>query len=250
MNMVKITIAIGLTLLLQSCATYHLINSSEESRFKSNLLFRDEIISIAKPAKPIAGYEDAVVFMGREHTFLVQEQSSTAFAPVNFQKIFTHADLNHLYINNNSSLGLDNFVESIHQDKIPTPKEIRLDNMLSTQQHTHSFYLTFVKPINQVQKGEKETMQGLGMACYDKYEKYPQYLVCYRLLHSKFTLAQNPMNGNQTKYGLKQPLKISVFNVQEVEGRKSSRLLLPLAVAFDIATFPVQFIMLQNADWR
>lgn len=238
-------------LLLQSCATYRVMSSGEQSRYKSDLQFKDEIVSIAKPKTPIQGYEDAVVFLGKNHTFLVQERPNTAFAPVNFNKIFQHADLNHLYIDNNPSLGLDNFVKSVHQGVIPKPKEIELDNLLSSNEHTHSFYLTFIKPVNQLQKGEKETMQNLGMSCYDTYEPYPQYLVCYRSLNAKFTLVQNPTNAQQSKYGLKQPLTVGVYKVTEIQGSgKANYILLPLAVAFDIVTFPVQYIMLSNADWR
>lgn len=236
-----------MSLILSSCATYKVFSDISDTKTKTVSLLKDEFIAITKPSKPIQNHEDAVVFVGKKHTFLVKELSPTAFAPVNFSQIFEHADLNYLYIENNA-IGLDKFVKSVHEGVIPKPRKIDLHASGKESKYTHGFYLKFIKPKNKVQKGEKQTMQALGMACLDDYENY---LVCYRSLTAEFILVQNPQNMNQVKYGLKQPLAAEIYHNESIERKvKPEYLLMPLTIAFDIVTFPVQFIMLQNASWN
>lgn len=243
--MQKIMIFVLASTLFTGCATYRVYDMPSE-RTKTTTVLQDTIVGIAKPKTAIAGYEDAVVFIGNSHSFLVQEDTST-FAPVNFQKIFEHADLNYLYIDNNAT-NLNAFVTSVKQGIVPKPRKIALNNFLQNQEGTHSFNLKFVKPIGQMQTGEKQTLERLGMACNDK--EYANYLVCHRPLTAKFTLVQNPNNKNIAQYTLKQPLGVQAYDTQVVGKSYAPKLLLPLAVAFDIVTFPIQAIMLANIDWH
>lgn len=220
------------TFLLSGCIASSFLDNgiteSELSRWVATDT-TDNIIAIGKPTTSIKGYENALALVGEKHNYLIQPVSGSD----NLKQIFETVDLRYLTI------------------ELPTEKHIAVkqsgdkDSYYSCPTEygcAWSISLRFKKTPGQFSDTEKAKLKKLGFYCYD-YSKESEASCSYESNKIAFTVTQKSMSNEKLNHRLKQPVPIVFYQFHPnkgVVGRAVRYALLPLAMAFDIVTFPIQ----------
>lgn len=236
--MSKVTKISGLalsTFLLSGCIASSFLDNgiteSELSRWVATDT-TDNIIAIGKPTTSIKGYENALALVGEKHNYLIQPVSGSD----NLKQIFETVDLRYLTI------------------ELPTEKHIAVkqsgdkDSYYSCPTEygcVWEIQLRFTKSPHQFFDKEKDKLKNLGFNCYidAKQNQSNCYYTTYKIA---FTATQKSMSNEKLNHRLKQPVPIVFYQFHPnkgVVGRAVRYALLPLAMAFDIVTFPIQMEM-------
>lgn len=223
------------TLCLSGCfassALEQSIKKSKDKRWIATDM-SDTIIAIGKPAKPIQGYENALVLAGQKHSYLIHNHDKTD----SLKRILDTMDLRYLHIN------------------LPTNHQIAVKQSGNGFACTSSFgcaeriSLSFKKPLNQVKniETEKQQLRKLNFYCSDvlSHHTYKTHLVCdYITYNTAFIPIQSAQNHANLTHRFKEPVPITHYEFRKHKGqieRTAKKALIPLALAFDIVTFPIQ----------
>lgn len=227
-NVSLVLMVVFVSLLLTGCIASGFleegIKKSNQKRWTATDT-NDHIIAIGKPAKPITGYDNALVLVGRNHDYLLTSAQGTN----NFKNILESVDLRYLYID-------------LHNQKHVAVKQPADDySCPSSFGCIDEVSLHFKKPLVQLSKNERKHLESLHFNCYGDADKV--FLSCYYTTY-RIALTMTQKNTNQSlKHQLKTPLPIVFYEFHAskgVLGRGARWALLPLAVVFDVVTFPIQ----------
>ncbi|WP_111860717.1 hypothetical protein [Acinetobacter sp. CFCC 10889] len=240
MNIIKPISIISFSTLISACATHALFgNSTTETNTKTSIALQDQIVAIGHTSKPVKGFENALVLVGKQHSFFVQPNNDANNPSYLFQRIFTEIDLKSVYLA--PSLGHNTTTQiNTHQNNhIILELNEKIQNNRSVP---YDASLYFIKASKDVSKNEKNQLLSLGFQCQTALEDYPQQTVCSREINTEITLASKVQNANSLPYKLKQPIDIQykVTSTSKDYSRQFFKVLTPVTVAFDIVTFPIQ----------
>lgn len=231
MNVLKFAMvvsAISMTLSLSGCLTMYTQMAYKSTETRQHTILKDTITAVAKPKTPIPKYEGAMVLVGKQYSFLVKPYfGGDAYL---FGKIFDKVDLNHLYItfpDNNDSTRVFNLRVYQHQTN-PTTSTYKIVNF------------SFAKPTKNVKANEQKTLTDLGFKCETGMLDNQEYLVCKQEVRSDFIVAEQVRNAKDLPYQFKEPLTLHFYSEEEYQKiRPQYALLMPLALAVDVAMVPV-----------
>lgn len=256
---------LGSSIVLNGCATTVLSNFTKRDHMKNHTknILSENVIAVGYPNKPIEGYEDAMILAGKNYSFLVQPVVSSHTSSDIFSRIFSQVDLGSLYIDTNPSFYYsDSDAQREYrtrdiQKKIQADSNeliLNIDRDRSSQVKNVSRYinLVYAKPINEVKNNEQPQLENLGFKCQTSVIAEQQSLACQRPVHIEITVASAVQNIDQINHKLKQPMTIQLN--EEWRSRDSTYnlgiALLPVSVAVDIVTLPIQaigFLVLKEA---
>lgn len=230
MSKVSKTLALLLSaILLNGCIASRFlgegISESENSRWVATNK-TDSIMAVGKPAKSIKGYENALVLVGEKHNYLIQSVPTDN----ELKRIFETLDLKHLTIN-------------LPKEKHIAVKQSGDANYCPSEYGcAWNIELRFKKELSLASDTEKDILKALRFSCYT-YTK-DALLSCYHNTHTiAFTMTQKSISSEKLNHRLNQPVPIVFYEYQPNKGsigRAARYALLPVAIAFDIVTFPIQ----------
>lgn len=237
---IKSIILVSYFILISACATHALFGNTEtQTNSKTSIALQDQIVAIGQASKPVKNFENALVLVGKQHSFFVQPNNDTNNPSRLFQSIFNKIDLKSVYLA--PSLGHNTMTQiNTHQNN-----HIILELNEKIQNHRSVPYdasLYFIKASKELSKSEKNQLLSLGFQCQTALEDYPQQTVCNREIRTIITLASKAQNANNLPYRLKQPIDIQykVTSTSKDYSRQFFKVLTPVTVAFDIVTLPIQ----------
>lgn len=234
----KILVLTLSTFLLSGCIASSFldrgIRESELSRWVATNI-TDNIIAIGKPTTSIKGYENALALVGEKHNYLIQPVSSSD----KLKQIFETVDLRYLTI------------EQPKEKHIAVKQSGEKDSYYSCPTEYGCVWelkLRFTKSLHQFFDEEKDKLKNLGFNCYldSKQNQSDCYYTTYKIA---FTVTQKAMSNEKLNHRLKQPVPIVFYQFQPNKGsagRAVRYALLPLAMAFDIVTSPIQVEMIRK----
>ncbi|MDO4998110.1 MAG: hypothetical protein Q4E16_05670 [Neisseria sp.] len=225
----SITAALSLSGCLATQALDNSIEQSENQRWVATD-FNDTIVAIGKPKTPIEGYKNALVLAGQKQNYLVYHESNPD--DDSLKNIFETADLRYLRI------------------KLPEKQTHIALKKASAEFACHSSFacvdamdieLHFYKPDSLYDARDFPKLKKLGFQCR-QYAGQP--LFCYYLA-GKLVLVPTQLASNQANltHRLKTPIPVVYYEFHADKGsvgRGIKNALIPLAVVFDIVTFPIQ----------
>lgn len=184
---------------------------------------RDDIIAIGQPKRPIDGYEGALVLVGRQHDYLL---TSVFGSSEKLGRVLQGVDLRYLYVDLHKQTHL--VVKQAGGDYACPSAFGCIDDVT----------LVLKKPSNQVTHTEKDKLETLGFRCHGSAELLSCYYNTYRL-----SLTMTTKNHHAPKHSFKAPAPIVFYEFHAHKGKAGRvvrRALMPLAIAFDVVTFPIQ----------
>lgn len=197
------------------------IDKAESLRWTADPSLADTLIAVGKPVQTAPGFERALLLAGEKRAYLVQSESDSS----DLRRIFAETDLAHLSV-------------------LPrhTPGHAGQDNRFSVLSRDGSSTLTvdfeFDKPKRQLQKGEQAKMEKLGFHC----TAYAENLSCSNWETLRLQTV-NLADRSQLQHTFRTPLPLDFYRYEARRGsiaRGTLKALIPLTVAFDIITFPIQ----------
>lgn len=198
-------------------------NSLERSKAKRWVATNttDTIIAIGKPATVIKDHEHALVLAGQKYNYLIEDGSHR------LKRIFESVALRYLTIDLPKSKHI-----AIKQsgDGFTCSSDFGCADRIS---------LNFKKPMSQTTAQDKKHLETLGFYCYDFSNTH---LECSYSSHRP-ALIPTQKNGSTLTHRLKQSINITLYEFHPHKGqlkRATTMLFVPLAIAFDIITFPIQ----------
>lgn len=231
MKMLKLAmagLAISATLSLSGCLTMYTQMAYKSTETRQHTIVKDTITAVAKPKTPIPKYEGAMVLVGKQYSFLVRPHLGEE-EPDFFGKIFDKVDLNHLYItfpNNKDSQRV--FDLRVYQNRTNPTTAINV------------VHFSFAKPTKNIKASEQKTLTDLGFKCETGMLDNQEYLVCKQAVRSDFIVAEQVRNAKDLPYQFKEPLTLHFYSEEEYQKiRPQYALLMPLALAVDVAMVPV-----------
>lgn len=248
---------LGSSIVLNGCATTVLSDFTKRDRMKNHTknILSENVIAVGYPNKPIQGYEDAMILAGKNYSFLVQPVVSSHTSSDIFSRIFSQVDLGSLYIDTNPSsyssapeaqttFGTRDIQKKIQADSNELILNIDRDRSSQVKHVSTRINLVYAKPINEVKNNEQPQLENLGFTCQTSVIAEQQSLACQRPVHIEITVASAVQNIDQINHKLKQPMTIQLN--EEWRARDSTYnlgiALLPVSVAVDIVTLPIQAI--------
>lgn len=260
--------------ILSACATDAVLGSRARSHSETVTILKDEVYALGKPTQAIANFPHALALAGKQNDYLI---TSAENDPAIVEKLFTSFDTKSLLLFGHS----DKPLKVIDKDWFDTTStnawrtEFKVDsNIQRKKQATQSFEqsgvdsavrVIFAKPANKVTKQEKANLQQYGFQCVsdrltivshayhtpDKYVDDPTvYTVCARPTKIHLTAVKKTINNAQLTHKLNRPRVIEVtYQTKHSRGVAGNLYnvgmiaMLPVALAFDIATFPVQAVV-------
>ena len=261
---------LGSSIVLNGCATASLVSYTKSDYYggyhihKKNIL-SEEVIAIGYPNKPIKEYEGAMILAGKNYSFLVQPTVSSHTSSDIFRRIFSQVDLGSLYIDTNPSsyysdsdtqreYGTRDIQKKTQADSNELILDIDRDRDGSSQVKNIStrINLVYAKPTNEVKNNEQPQLENLGFKCQTSVIAEQQSLACQRSVFIKITVASAVQNIDQINHKLKQPMTIQLNENWKTRDNtnKFGIALLPVSVAVDIVTLPIQaigFLVLKEA---
>ncbi|KAA0913597.1 hypothetical protein [Psychrobacter sp. ANT_WB68] len=228
---------LGLGLGLSGCiATEKLVDyqlmRQEDAKWVADEQFTDIIIAVGKPAAPIQGVEHAIVFAGEKRSYLVQSINRDS----EFIDILDQVDLAYFSFKPMASIDTPHF-------------NIRIgEKGCTSTQGCIATTLWFEKPTHLLVASETAKLEGFDFTCNDGFAG--GITRCTKSLwRLPVTVAPAVKNINTLSYRLHQPTTLNFYNYQPDKAlaeEKRLKALMPLAKAFDIITFPIQFIMVEG----
>ncbi|WP_416191658.1 hypothetical protein [Neisseria sp. CCUG12390] len=222
-----IIISISVLPLLSACfiSRYldYRINESENSRWIKEESLSDTLIAVGKPVQQVAGFENAMLLAGKKRAYLVRPQSSER---ISLPSILAQTDLTYL---------------KVLPNRLPPGKQEENFAVISSDvKSTLGVKFQFFKPKKLLKAGEQAQMERLGFNCRD----YDKDLLCTTSQTLELqTVTLN--NRNHLQHTFRQPLPLVFYRYEAKKGTVSRGLLkalLPLTMAVDVVTFPIQLI--------
>ncbi|PYE38023.1 hypothetical protein [Psychrobacter fozii] len=262
---------LGPSIVLNGCATAGLVNytKTDHVEYHEKNILSEKVIAVGYPNKPITGYEDAMILAGKNYSFLVQPTVSSHTSSDIFRRIFSQVDLGSLYIDTNplfyypdpdaqTTYGTRDIQKKTQADSNELILDIDRDKSSQVKDIPTLINLVYAKPINEVKNNEQPQLENLGFKCQTSVIAEQQSLACQRPVYIELTVASAVQNIDQINHKLKQPMTIQLNEKWRTKdnANKLGVALLPVSVAVDIVTFPIQAIgagllyaALANADW-
>ena len=204
----------------------------EDAKWVADEQFTDTIIAIGKPAAPIEGVEHAIVFAGEKRSYLVQ----SAKRDREFIDILNQVDLAYFSFKPMPAFNAPYF-------------RIRIGEQGCTSaQGCIATILWFEKPTHLLAAGETAKLEGFDFTCHDGFAG-GMTRCTKNLWRLPVTVAPAVKNINTLSYRLRQPTTLKFYHYQPDKAlaeEKRLKALMPFAKAFDIITFPIQFIMVEG----
>ena len=205
----------------------------EDAKWVADEQFTDTIIAVGKPAAPIEGVEHAIVFAGEKRSYLVQ----SAKRDREFIDILEQVDLAYFSFKPIPAFNAPYF-------------RIRIGEQGCTSaQGCIATILWFGKPTHLLAAGETARLEGFDFTCHDGFAG-GMTRCTKNLWRLPVTVAPAVKNIETLTYRLPQPTTLKFYTYQPDKAlaeEKRLKTLMPLAKAFDIITFPIQFIMVEGA---
>ena len=205
----------------------------EDAKWVADEQFTDTIIAVGKPAAPIQGVEHAIVFAGEKRSYLVQ----SAKRDREFIDILEQVDLAYFSFKPMPAFNAPYF-------------RIRIGEQGCTSaQGCIATILWFEKPTNLLAAGETARLEGFDFTCHDGFAG-GMTRCTKNLWRLPVTVAPAVKNIETLSYRLRQPTTLKFYHYQPDKAlaeEKRLKTLMPFAKAFDIITFPIQFIMVEGA---
>ena len=227
---------LGLGLGLSGCIATekldHQLMRQEDAKWVADEQFTDIIIAVGKPAAPIQGVEHAIVFAGEKRSYLVQSANRDR----EFIDILDQVDVAYFSFKPMPAFNAPYF-------------RIRIGEQGCTSaQGCIATTLWFEKPTHLLTAGETAKLEGFDFTCHDGF-KSDMTRCTKSLWRLPVTVAPAVKNSDTLSYRLHQPTTLKFYNYQPDKAlaeEKRLKALMPLAKAFDIITFPIQFIMIED----
>lgn len=243
---------------LASCTTVMLkenINSAK-SRHKAKTVLEDRLIAVGRAKNPIANHEHAVVLAGKNFSYLISPSQSLKQSPQLFQEILTQVDLQYAHMSQTAVSAQD---PNTRTEK-PAVQTLQFEMNDTEAEDTHStffgrLYINFIKPVDLLKTGEQKQLEALQFKCATPSSGL---LSCYRQIEVNIQLATAINTKQNLQHTLNNPVFIKV--VTNKDGLMLSKAanagkyaLLPLTVAIDLVTSPIQFgiyyFVLRDGKW-
>lgn len=236
---------VAMTMTLSGCmATMGLLYATDDAggslkssgSIEEKTLLSDKVIAMGKSKTPISSHEHALVLIGESNSYLIEPAGKDKMT---FERIFTIVDLSSLYIRSK------NETEDT-SSKVSNSFEVLVNNDECEYQHgCHDMELYFKKPLNDVLTKEQVQLESLGFDCY--VGNIEGYLTCKRKVKIGFTVANQVQNFDNLQYKLKQQFDIRFYtevldNDESVIKKGIYYTLLPVTMAIDVVTFPLQYL--------
>lgn len=237
---------LGLSIVLNSCATASLVSYTKTNHVEEHVknVLSENVIAVGYPNKPIKGYEDAMILAGKNYSFLVQPAVDSHTSSDIFRRIFAQVDLGSLYIDTLPSYSTYNVQQKTQANS--NQLVINIDgNKTSKIKDIPTFIgLLYAKPINEIKRNEQLQLENFGFECQTAIIAEQQNMICQRIVRIELTVASAVQNIDQINHKLKQPLTIQLNQKWEVSdhANKLGVVLLPVTMAVDIVTFPIQAV--------
>ncbi|WP_352259655.1 hypothetical protein [Psychrobacter sp. TB55-MNA-CIBAN-0194] len=258
---------LGSSIVLNGCATTALSDYTKSDSMKNHTknVLSESVIAVGYPNKPIQGYEDAMILAGKNYSFLVQPVVSADTSSDLFKRIFTQVDLGSLYIDTNPSsyysdsdaqreYGTRDIQKKTQADSNELILDVDRDRDRSSQVKNIStrINLVYAKLTNEVKNNEQPQLENFGFKCQTSVIAEQQSLACQRPVYIELTVASAVQNIDQINHKLKQPMTIQLNENWRARDNtnKLGIALLPVSVAVDIVTLPIQaigFLVLKRA---
>lgn len=250
-------------LMLNGCSTMLLFDKSKTTMYKvgkqENLVLTDKIVAVGFPRQPLKGYENAIVFAGETNSYIAKPERINETQNI-FQKMFKKVDMKHLYINTQKHKP----EQPINIVKIFQVKENTLKlrqggtgskyNRQDFNNSSHYIRVEYIKAKNQLNNGEQQNLESMDFSCSFQTYQETEYLTCSRVVGVELAVAPKVKNFDTMEHKFKQPLKLEVYQSDNLYKANHSKQLLkvftPVTVAFDIVTSPIQiagFALLSHA---
>lgn len=245
-NLLIITTLFASSLVLSSCATTALSDYTKRDNSKEHTknVLSESVIAVGYPNKPIQGYEDAMILAGKNYSFLVEPVVSANTSSDLFKRLFAQVDLGSLYIDTQSSYTNRNIQQKTQADSNELILDVQSDESNQIKNVPAKISLIYAKPVNTLKVNEQSQLESFGFECKKAIVAEQQNLICQRAVNIEMTVASAVQNINEVNYKLKQPLNIQL-NYKWKTGSNANKfgaVLLPVALAVDIVTFPVQLL--------
>ena len=206
----------------------------EDAKWVADEQFTDTIIAIGKPAAPIEGVEHAIVFAGEKRSYLVQ----SAKRDREFIDILNQVDLAYFSFKPMPAFNAPYF-------------RIRIGEQgCTSKQGCIATILWFEKPTHLLAAGETAKLEGFDFTCHDGFAG-GMTRCTKNLWRLPVTVAPAVKNIETLAYRLRQPTTLKFYHYQPDKAlaeEKRLKALMPFAKAFDIITFPIQFIMVEGVN--
>ena len=235
---------LGSSIVLNSCATISLTDYAKNDNTKEHTknVLSESVIAVGYPNKPIQGYEDAMILAGKNYSFLVEPVVSANTQSDLFKRIFAQVDLGSLYIDTQSSYTNRNIQQKTQAGSNELILDVENDESNQIKNVPTTVGLLYAKPISALKINEQSKLESFGFECKTAIVTEQQNLICQRAVNVELTVASAVQNINDVNYKLKQPLNIQLNYKWETgsNANKFSAVLLPVAMAVDIVTLPIQ----------
>ena len=227
------SLVLGLSGCIVSEKLDYQLMQQEDAKWVADEQFTDTIIAVGKPAAPIQGAEHAIVFAGEKRSYLVQSANRDR----EFMEILEQVDLAYFYFKPMPAFNAPYF-------------RIRIGEQGCTSaQGCIATILWFEKPTHLLAAGETAKLEGFDFTCHDGF--VGGMTRCTKnLWRLPVTVAPAVKNIETLAYRLPQPTTLKFYHYQPDKAlaeEKRLKALMPFAKAFDIITFPIQFIMVEGA---
>lgn len=235
---------LGSSIVLNGCATTALSDYTKSDNMKEHTknVVSENVIAVGYPDKPIEGYENAMILAGQNYSFLVEPVTPTNTSSDLFKKLFAQVDLSSLYIDTQPSYSTYNTQQKTQADSNELIINIKGNESNQIKNVPATIGLLYAKPISVLKVDEQAQLESFGFECKTAIVAEQQNLICQRAVDIELTVASAVQNINEVSYKLKQPLNIQ-FNYKwqtNSNANKYGVVLLPVALAVDIVTLPIQ----------
>lgn len=259
--------------ILSACATDALMSSRARSYSETVTILKDEVYALGKPTQAIAHFPHALALAGKQNDYLI---TSAENDPAIVEKLFTTFDTKSLLLFGHSDRPLKVIDKDwFDADSTHWRTEFKMDSNIQRKKQANQRFeqsgvdsavrVIFAKQANKVTKQEQANLQKYGFQCVsdrltivshayhtpDKYVDDPTvYTVCARPTKIHLTAVKKTINNAQLTHKLNRPRVIEVtYQTKHSRGVAGNLAnvgliaMLPVALAFDIATLPVQAVV-------
>lgn len=242
--------AISISLLSGCIVSNKLSSQWSDEEEGSRIFLEDNIHAIGRPIKPVKDYPYALVLAGEKYDYLVQ--SDEYKAPSTVQSIFNGFDTRYLFIGNEDYNPFDNLKkdQSITL-KIGMARTASLQSYAMYQAKKYGVgasdaQLHFIKPAKDVNADEKEMLTTFKFNCTTQHAQKITYTHCQRKTPIELIPIKKTIDISQLEHRFNKPYRIQASYIHEKNSTLKNAgvaLLMPLAIAIDIVTFPIQLPM-------
>lgn len=247
MDYIKLAVVGATVSLLSGCLATSALQSqwSDETEDVGRPFLEDTIHAMGKPTKPIKDHPHALVLAGEKYDYLLEGYHQTAIV----HDIFTSLDTRHLFFGNDD---FDPFTNLNKNQQITIYSSLGATASMPSYAmyqakrigvRATSTVVHFIKPTNQVSQTETHTLTTLNFQCTTKAVQHIHYTHCQRQTPIEFTPITKTIDITKLEHRFTTPYQLHANYIHEkssVGKNAGIALLMPLAVAVDIVTFPFQ----------